>query len=213
MDLRAVRKLIAKGEGSSIEFKKKANHPEKIIREVVAFANTNGGHLFIGVSDDGTLSGIKYPEEELYVLNKAIEELCRPTVDYSVESIEFEEGSYVLHYKIEAGEQKPYFAFLKKEHRYGKAFFRVEDRSIQASRELRRILKDRRKHNVPFHYEESTGKLFNYFKKNKFITISQYCELSGLNKKLASKKLVSLALSGALKIEPKEGEDLFLPVM
>ena len=64
MDLRTLKNLIEKGENASIEFKKKANHPEKIIREVIAFANTSGGHLFIGVSDDRTIAGLKYPEED-----------------------------------------------------------------------------------------------------------------------------------------------------
>ena len=48
---REIYQLINSGEGQFVEFKKKVNHG-KIIREVVAFANAQGGHLFIGVDDN-----------------------------------------------------------------------------------------------------------------------------------------------------------------
>ncbi|MEP5613655.1 MAG: ATP-binding protein [Cyclobacteriaceae bacterium] len=212
MELEKARKMIASGEGDLVEFKKKANHPDKIVREVVAFANTKGGHLFVGVADDGAIAGLKHPEEDEFALNKAFEELCKPEIGFKVETLDFGDGRRILHYEISEGKEKPHFAFLEKTHRYGKAFIRLRDHSIQASPEMRKILKDREKESSPIPFEESTSALFKFLEKNMQITLSQYCELSGLNKKLASNKLVSLALSGALKIEPQEGEDLFLPV-
>ncbi|MEM6831393.1 MAG: ATP-binding protein [Bacteroidota bacterium] len=212
MDQQTAKILISKGETTTVEFKMKANHPEKIIREVVAFANTEGGHLFIGVADNRTIAGLKYPDEDEYVLVKSIEELCRPQIDFEVETIRFQEDLQILHFDIKEGTDKPHFAFLEKRHRYGKAFVRVNDKSIQASYEMRKILKERDKNKNPISFEESTMELFKYFEKNPSITLSQYRQLSGLNKRLASNKLVSLALSGALRIVPNEGEDLFTPI-
>ncbi len=212
MDQRTAKSLISKGETTTVEFKMKANHPEKIVREIVAFANTEGGHLFIGVNDNRTIAGLKYPDEEEYVLVKSIKELCRPAIDFEVETIRFQEDLQILHFEIKEGVKKPYFAFLEKHHRFGKAFVRVNDKSIQASYEMRKILKERDRNKTPISFEESTMELFRYFEKNASITLTQYRQLSGLNKKLASNKLVSLALSGALKIVPNEGEDLFTPV-
>ncbi len=48
MTLQEVKDLAIKGEGLQIEFKKKAAYPEKIVREVIALANTQGGTLLIG---------------------------------------------------------------------------------------------------------------------------------------------------------------------
>lgn len=62
--IQTLRKLVAQGEGATLEFKRKAAHPEKIICEMVAFANTQGGTLLVGVSDDGNLAGLKFPDEE-----------------------------------------------------------------------------------------------------------------------------------------------------
>ncbi|MEQ9403287.1 MAG: ATP-binding protein [Cyclobacteriaceae bacterium] len=212
MDLQTAKIFISKGENGFVEFKKKANHPEKIIREVVAFSNSEGGHLFVGVDDDGTISGLKYPEEDEFILNKAIAELCRPKVDYEVELLKFHTGRSILHYEIKEGLKKPTYAFLNKKHRYGKAFIRLQDRSIQASYEMRKFLSRKETTESLISFEESTTQLFKFFEENSAITLSQYRQLFGLNKKLASSKLVSLALSGALKIEPREGEDLFVPV-
>ncbi len=205
-------KLVRQGEGQFIEFKKKANHPEKIIREVVAFANSDGGNLFIGVDDDGTLCGLKHPEDEEFVLSKAIKELCKPKITFEVRQLKIKEDIEILHYKVFAGSQKPYFAFLDKNHKIGKSFIRVDDHSIQASYEVRQILKRSSRDHAPIVFEEKTSELFKYFQSNPEITLNQYMELSGLDKKLASNKLINLALSGALKIEPRRGGDVFLPV-
>ena len=209
-DFKEIVRLIKQGEGQFVEFKKKANHPKKIIREVVAFANSEGGHLFVGVDDDKTISGLKYPEDDEYVLTRAIEELCRPTIDFEVEIVQINDVE-ILHYQIREGSEKPYFAFHEQKHKYGKSFIRVADHSIQASYEMRQILKRSNRSNSPIVFEEKTRQLFEYFKSNQEITLTQYMELSGLDKKLASSKLINLALSGALKIEPREGGDVFTP--
>lgn len=204
-------RLIRQGEGQFVEFKKKANHPEKIVREVVAFANSGGGHLFVGVDDNGTPSGLRHPEDEEFVLSKAIDELCQPRIAYQVNFLTLKEDVHILHYYIKEGNNKPYFAFLEKKHRYGKSFIRVKDHSIQASYEMRQILKRSNRSHSPIIFEEKTRQLFEFFKSNRSITLNQYMELSGLDKKLASNKLIDLALSGALKIEPREGGDIFSP--
>ena len=60
--LTELRKLISKGEGLHLEFKRKALHPDKILRELIAFANSGGGILLVGVDDDKSIPGLKFPE-------------------------------------------------------------------------------------------------------------------------------------------------------
>lgn len=204
-------KLIRSGEGQFVEFKKKVNHPEKIIREVVAFANSSGGHLFVGVDDNGTPSGLKYPEEDEFVLSKAITELCRPAISFKVDVLQIQSDVEILHYHISESENKPHFAFLEKKHRYGKAFVRSNDQSIQASYEVRQILKRSKRLHQPIEFEEKTTELFRYFESHSSITLREYTQISGLSKKIASDKLIHLAVSGALKVQPMEGGDIFIP--
>jgi predicted HTH transcriptional regulator len=100
MTLQEIRILASKGEGLKIEFKKKAAHPEKIVREVIALANTSGGNLLIGVDDDGTVSGQRFIEEEIFVMEKAIQELIFPALEYEVSSIKLSEKKGVAVFKI-----------------------------------------------------------------------------------------------------------------
>ncbi|WP_369126135.1 RNA-binding domain-containing protein [Anaplasma marginale] len=62
-------------------------------------------------------------------MTKSIKELCRPVINFDVELIRFSEDTQILHFDIKEGIKKPYFAFLEKHHRFGKAFVRVNDRS------------------------------------------------------------------------------------
>ena len=64
MELQELEDLVHKGEGQLLEFKLKASFPEKIVKEMVAFANSNGGQLLVGVDDDGRIAGLKFAEEE-----------------------------------------------------------------------------------------------------------------------------------------------------
>lgn len=213
MELREIKRLIYSGENELVEFKRKINHPEKVIKEVVAFANTKGGHLLVGVDDDGTIAGCKYADEEDYILQKAIKELCRPAIAYELESFQLSEKRTLLHYRILPGERKPYYAFEKKYHRFGKAFVRVGDRSIQASPEIRKILKlnnsERDRH---FQYGANEKLLFNYLNENERVTVNEFRELSGLDYKSASMTMVQMVLANALKIIPREKEDWYMAV-
>lgn len=213
MELREIKRLVYGGENETVEFKRKIAHPEKVIREIVAFANTKGGLLLVGVDDDRTIPGVKYAEEEDYLMQKAISELCRPKIEYETFVIELSEKRSVLCYKIASSLTKPHYAFEKKQHRYGKAFIRVNDRSIQASPEIRKILKFNNKPtDVQFAYGENEKKLFNYLHHNDHITLNQFREMTGLEYKICSQILINMVLANALKIIPQESGDWYLAV-
>jgi len=213
MDLRDIKRMVFGGENETVEFKRKVAHPEKVLREAVAFANTKGGYLLIGVDDDLSIPGVKYPEEEDFMMQKAFDELCRPKISYQTHFIKLTEKRSVICYKIEASKRKPHYAFEKKKHRYGKAFIRFEDRTIQASPEIRKILKFNNKpQDVQFSYGDNEKQLFNFLHEHDHITLSKFRELTGLEYKPSSQILINMVLANALKIEPRESEDWYLAV-
>lgn len=59
MNTQDIIKLIEQGEGVSVEFKT-AKHilPNNLFESICAFLNHNGGHILLGVKDDGTIEGI-----------------------------------------------------------------------------------------------------------------------------------------------------------
>jgi predicted HTH transcriptional regulator len=52
-----LKQLIQTGEGYHLEFKESLD--KSLIEEVCAFANSSGGKVLLGVSDDGEIKGIK----------------------------------------------------------------------------------------------------------------------------------------------------------
>ncbi len=58
MTPQALKSLIQQGENAAIEFKAMPIRLEVLAREMVAFANGNGGSILLGVADDGTLAGV-----------------------------------------------------------------------------------------------------------------------------------------------------------
>ena len=76
-----IQKLIDEGEGLKLDFKFEVSDAAKIARSLVAFANTEGGKLLIGVKDNGNISGVR-SEEEFYMLQNAAERFCKPEVSF-----------------------------------------------------------------------------------------------------------------------------------
>jgi hypothetical protein len=207
MTLQEVKQLAQLGEGLHAEFKKKATHPEKIIREVIALANTDGGYLFIGVDDDCTVSGQRFIEEEVYVMDKAINELIFPSVFFTRSIIPFNPKKGVAVYKIAKSENRPHFLY---EGNKRKAYVRVEDKSIQASREVWEILKkEKESKDIIFKYGEKENILMKALNDKPTITLKEYMRVAQLPVYIASKTLIRLVLANVLRVIPQEKEDLY----
>ena len=207
MTLQEVIQLAQKGEGLHAEFKKKATHPEKIVREIIAMANTEGGYLFIGVDDDGTVSGHRYIEEEVYVMDKAIHELVFPALVFRKNIIPFNEKKGVAAYYIARSDNRPHFLI---EDNKKKSYVRVKDRSIQASKEVWEILKrEKNRKDIIFKYGQKEEILMKALSENQTITLKEYMKIAKLPVFIASKTLVRLVLANVLKVIPQEREDLF----
>lgn len=207
MTLQEVKLLAAKGEGQRIEFKKKATFPEKIVRELIAFANTSGGDLLIGVDDDGTVSGQRFIEEEVFVMEKAIKELIFPPLEYELFSLKLNEKKGVAVFKVGYSPNRPHY--LKEKDRK-QAFIRVADRSVQASREVWEILRrGKNPRDMVFTYGRKEEILMKALGESEKITLREFSKLANLPKFLASKTLVRLVLANVLQIHPQESEDYF----
>src|SRR5687767_11984854 len=103
-----IRNLIAEGEGQELDFKYHIGSASKIAKTLVAFANTDGGRLLIGVKDNGKVIGIE-SDEEVYMIQLAAESYCRPPVTVEMNDWQVE-GRTVLEVIVEPSNEKPHYA-------------------------------------------------------------------------------------------------------
>jgi predicted HTH transcriptional regulator len=210
MDFREIKALVKGGESDSLEFKRKASFPEKIVKEIVAFANTRGGNLIIGVDDNGTIPGLRYAEEEAYAMESAIARYCFPRIRYKTETINISDKKSVLHYRIYESRKKPHFVLENNSGGGKKAYIRVRDKSIQASREVIEILKHgKSKKGIQFHFGEKEKLLMQYLDQHEKITVEEYMSHAGIDRHTSSQTLIRLVLASVLAIEPDEEKDYY----
>lgn len=99
--------LISQGENNAVEYKSAQVNPDSLARELVAFANTQGGVVLLGVEDSGEITGLPSGRNhEEWVMNIARENVI-PALDVSVTRL-VHEGKTVLLIQIPKGPDKPY---------------------------------------------------------------------------------------------------------
>jgi len=208
MDLLQLKKLTAQGEGLHLEFKKKANFPEKIAKELVAFANTDGGLLLLGVDDDGTVSGTRDIEGEVFVMEETIEKLIKPRLTYQTQVIKINDKKGLAIFEIPKSEKRPLYLRNTPETKEGKAYVRNGHQSLQASKEMREILRRRcREKDIQFTFGEKEQMLMKLLDERQYTTLLDFSKAAKISKFVASRTLIRLVLANVLEILPKEGED------
>jgi predicted HTH transcriptional regulator len=211
MDLKALRELVRRGESQGLEFKLKATHPEKIIREVVAFANTDGGTLLVGVGDDKSIPGLKFADDDEFSLCRAIEKHCFPEIHYILERVAVSDEREVLVFRIPKSDVRPHYVTFDPNQVERKVYVRLNDKSIQASKEVRQIIKwEDRAQNVKFTYGRKEGILMKYLDEHPGITVEGFSKVAQIPLWMASKTLITLVLANVLKFRPDETADVFM---
>jgi predicted HTH transcriptional regulator len=127
--------LIKKGENQTQDFKFRIEDQKKIARTLVAFANTDGGSLLIGVKDNGKVSGIN-PEEEFHMIEGAAKLYCRPEIKFE-SKIWQENLRLVLEIKVEKNFDRNSMA--QDDDGKWKIFIRKDDHTLLANKILIKI--------------------------------------------------------------------------
>lgn len=209
MTLRELTQLAAPGEGSYLEFKRKVPRPERIVKEIVALANTHGGRLLLGVDDDGSLVGVRDAEEEEFALHYALHHLCDPPVTIHTERVPISKKRDVIVVSVPESTTKPHF--VRGEDNGGRtAYVRVEDMSVEASREAVRLMQAAgQPTDVQFTFGEKEQLLMRYLDTYGRITVDQFATLAGIPRRRASQTLVLMAKANVLQFHTDAGDDYF----
>ena len=78
-----------------------------IRKEIIAFANCNGGKLYIGVQDDGTVVGLDNPDSVALQISNMVRDAIKPdlTMFLHYETLE-EDGKKVVAVSIQRGTER-----------------------------------------------------------------------------------------------------------
>lgn len=210
MDLAELKRLVHQGEGMHLEFKRKVKFPEKVAREVVAFANSEGGILLLGVDDDGQIFGSKTPEEELFALEDFLQKYIVPKIEYRILRLPINARREVIAFQIKASYRKPHFIRFPQKNSEKIAFVRVKDMSIKASKEMVGILrKSKKKEGISLRIGEAEKTILQYLEEHPVITVRKTSEILKSNIQQASGKLIILTSAGILCIHASEKGDTF----
>lgn len=214
MKYRELKELIEEGENIQCEFKRKFSTQDKIAREMIAFANTKGGYVIFGVDDDKEIIGVESEKETAELIKDTALNYCEPPLDYKIDYIEYK-GKEIVIASVPESKNKP--------HRlqdYSDQFdistavvtIRVNDKSVQASKEMVRLLR------------ANSGKLslkkyaigpnektvFEYLAKRERISVKELSNLVNISERRASRTLVKMVRANLLMIHTKDnGEEFF----
>ena len=87
---------------------------DEIKKEIIAFANCNGGRLYIGVRDDGEVVGLDDPDKVSLQISNMVRDAIKPDVTMFLhyETIE-EAGKKIVVVDIQRGTDRPYYLAKK----------------------------------------------------------------------------------------------------
>ena len=107
-----------------------------IKKEIIAFANTNGGKIYIGIDDNGNIIGIDNIDDNLQSLTGMINEGIKPSlIEHAQIKIEKYNNKDVIIVDIQSGPNKPYYLADKGLKPSG-VYLRHGSSSIQVSDEI-----------------------------------------------------------------------------
>lgn len=199
-------KRILEGESDVLDFKKTISNVHKIAKTIVAFANTKGGSILIGVNDNKTLAGIK-SEEDSYMIETASQFFCHPPVP--VQMIEHQIGKVlVMEAIIPNSTEKPHYAQDEDGKKW--VYIRVKDKSVLASKEVIEVLKKERfQESTTLQYTHLEEGLLKYLAEHEKITLKGFCKLVNISRRRASRILVNMVSIGIIRLHTTEKQDFY----
>lgn len=121
-------RLIRGGEDTFLELKVKLSNSERIAQGIVALANTAGGTIVFGVSDQLRVEGLSHPEEVQAELVRICREDIVPPIIPLIDCIAFDSGRRLVTLDIE-GKKRPYRT------REGRFYVRIGEEKREVTRE------------------------------------------------------------------------------
>ncbi len=188
--------MIRKGEHQKQDFKFCITDSRKIARSLVAFANTDGGSLLIGVKDNGNIVGVQ-SEEEYYMVESAARIYSNPPVAFTTRQWQFE-GKTVLQVMVEPSNQKPHYA--KDDNGKWMAYVRHNDENRLAGKVMIDVWnRQKSMQGITVKLTDAEKFLLKYLENNHFISVSAFARKASLPYRKAEQLLADFIVLGIVQ--------------
>lgn len=210
MEINSLKSLVSKGESLTLEFKLKANHPQRILNEIVAFANSKGGLLLIGVDDNGVFEGLNDGDEDIYLLERLIHEQIYPSLECQFKKVAISKTKEIVIVEVKEGKEKPYYV-NETGKKQGTAFIRIKDESIKAGKVLRMLINSKHADQAQnLSLDQDLKPIFQLFKERPKLDLSFLIEKSRISRRKVEFIILDLIKAGLLGFELNDQERFFL---
>ncbi|MEW6196133.1 MAG: ATP-binding protein [Bacteroidota bacterium] len=214
MEYKKILQLIEQGEGLRIEFKQRFSTFEKIAKEMIAFANTSGGFILLGVDDDKSIYGIASEKSDLELVKETAERYCEPKVDYRIETAEIKKKDILIIEIVESKIKPHRLQDYKNELDLNTAqvYVRINDKSVLASKEMIKLMQTQTSGKSLNKYEVGPKEkfVFEFLDKYEKITVKELSKSANISERRASRTLIKLVRANLLLIHTKDnGENFF----
>ncbi|MCB0725922.1 MAG: ATP-binding protein [Ignavibacteriae bacterium] len=209
MYLVELHELIEGGENDRVEFKRKFSSTEKIAKEMIAFANSKGGKILFGIDDDKTVKGVESEKGELELISTAARFYCEPEIEFTTEIMLYKSKDIVI-VDIKESRIKPHRLVTENEDEQ-KVYVRLNDKSILASKETIRILRNSNEDSpaLKVYIGDMEKTLFDFLNKNEKITVKGFKKLVNISERRASRTLVNLVKANVIRHHYLGSEEFF----
>ena len=202
-----LRKLLACGEGATVEFKAFPPRPTRFAKSFVAFANTGGGVIVIGVHDDLEIAGVDDPDAAAGYVSEVAGFHCEPPVEVGGRDVVLD-GKKILVVEVLESDHKPHKVLGVRADK--SILVRVGATNRIASKAVVRSLMGGTARRVaPGKLEPNAARLLEYLRSNERITTAGFQRLVNISRRRASRILVDFVRQGLVREHRLESEHYY----
>ncbi len=128
-----IDQLIRQAEGKTLELKRDLSSPKPVMKTLVAFANTAGGKLIVGIDDGHNIIGVDQPLDEEERLSNLIADSISPRLVPNIELVTVD-GKTLLVVEVYLSGSRPHW--VNAEGAEQGVYVRLGSTNRQADREL-----------------------------------------------------------------------------
>lgn len=211
MHRKQLLEIIAGGESTTVEFKRKSTSPIKLAKEIAAMANTSGGYLFVGVDDNGKIYGIPSEKSETDIVVSACEFFIVPPIEPEIIIANLYDKD-VLVLIIPESKVKPHKAITDEDEKKTdyKVYIRLGEQSVEASRGMTRLMRQTAEDKpLKLSIGDKEMRLFAYLEEKGRATVKDFASLVNISDRRAERLMIRLVRAGSLVIHNDSHYDYY----